>query len=76
MARIAVRILILSMFTTSLLVAPIVTGASAATSSKHKKKVHVTHQTPKAANPYGSPYSNNRYEDDPDRRAGGGGGGY
>lgn len=83
MSKLAVRILMLSMFTTSLLVVPIVTDANAVTtaakqtSTKHmKKKVRVTHQKPKAADPYASPYSNNRYEDDPDRRAGGGGGGY
>ncbi|WP_298253411.1 hypothetical protein [Bradyrhizobium sp.] len=77
MAKIAVRLLILSMFATSLLVAPMVTGASAATTTaaKHmkKKKVRVTHQKPRAADPYASPYSNNRYEDDPDRKAAGGG---
>ena len=83
MAKIAVRILMLSMFTTSLLVVPVVRDASAATtttkqtSNKHmKKKVRMTHQKPKAADPYASPYGNNRYEDGPDRRAGGGGGGY
>jgi hypothetical protein len=78
MKKLAVRILMLSMFATSLLVAPVVTGASAATSSsKHvKKKVHVTHQSPKAANPYASPYSSNPYENDFDRRNAGGGGGY
>ena len=74
MAKIAVRLLILSIFTTSLLVAPIVTEASAATTTKHmkKKKVRVTHQSPGAANPPASPYGS-RYEDDPDRRAAGGG---
>ena len=82
MSKLAVRLLILSMFPTSLLATPIVTGVSAATttkqtSTKHmkKKKVRMTHQSPRAADPYASPFGN-RYEDDPDRRAGGGGGGY
>jgi hypothetical protein len=75
MAKIAIRLLILSMFTTSLLVAPLVTEVSAATSSKHMKKktARVTHQSPRASNPSASLYSNNRYEDDPDRKAAGGG---
>ncbi|WP_298253409.1 hypothetical protein [Bradyrhizobium sp.] len=79
MRKLAVRILMLSMFTTSLLVVPLVAEVSAATTTtKHmkKKNVRVTHQRPKAADPYASPYSNYRYDDDPDRRAGGGGGGY
>ena len=78
MAKIAIRLLVLSMFTTSLLVTPIVAPVNAATTSnKHaKKKVRVTHQSPKAADPYVSPFSSNKYEDDFDRRNAGGGGGY
>ena len=79
MAKIAVRLLILSMFTTSLLAVPLATEVSAATSSKHvkKKRVRMTHQNPGAALPSAKSYSNNPYEDDEDRRrASGGGGGY
>jgi hypothetical protein len=78
MAKLAVRFLILSMLTTSLLVFPIVTQAEAATTSgKHvKKKMRVVHQRPKAADPYASPFSSNRYDDDFDRKNAGGGGGY
>ncbi len=78
MAKIAIRFLVLSMFTTSLLATSVVAPADAATtSSKHvKKKVRVTHQSPKAADPYASPFSSNKYEDDFDRRNAGGGGGY
>ena len=78
MAKLAVRFLMLSMLTTSLLCTPIVTQAEAATtSSKHmKKKVRVVHQRPKVADPSASPYSSNKYEDDFDRKTGGGGGGY
>jgi hypothetical protein len=78
MAKLAIRFFVLSMLTTSLLVAPIVTQAgAAATSSKHvKKKVRVVHQRPKAADPNASPFSSNRYEDDFDRKNAGGGGGY
>ena len=75
MTKLAVRILMLSIFVTSLLAAPMVTPVeAAATSSKHmkKKKAAVTHQSPKAANPSASPYGS-RYEDDPDRKAAGGG---
>jgi hypothetical protein len=77
MAKIAIRLLVLSMFTTSLLVTPIVTPVEAATTSgKHMKKTRVVHQRPKAADPYASPFSSNKYEDDFDRRNAGGGGGY
>jgi hypothetical protein len=78
MAKIAIRLLVLSMLTTSLLVAPVVAPADAATTSgKHaKKKMRVVHQRPKAADPYASPYSNNPYENDFDRRNAGGAGGY
>ena len=79
MAKLAIRVLILSMFTTSLLVAPAVTPADAATTnSKHmkKKRVSAVHQRPKAADPYASSYSNNPYENDFDRKNAGGGGGY
>ena len=80
MTKIALRLLILSIFATSLLAAPLVTEVSAATSSKHikKKRVRVMHQSPRVAGPSPSanPYSTDRYGDDPDRRAGGGGGGY
>ncbi len=76
MAKIAIRLLVLSMFTTSLLVTPVVTPANATTSSKHmKKKVRVTHQSPKAADPYASPFTS-KYDEDFDRRNAGGGGGY
>ena len=65
MAKIAVRLLMLSMFTTSLLVGPLTTEARAATTTKHmkKKRVRVTHENPKAANPDASPSSNNRHFD-------------
>lgn len=77
MAKIAIRFLILSMFMTSLLVTSVVAPVDAATTSgKHVKKVRVTHQSPKAADPYASPFSSNKYEDDFDRRNAGGGGGY
>ncbi len=79
MAKIAIRFLILSMFTTSLLITPVVAPVDAATtSSKHvnKKRVRVTHQSPKAADPYASPFSSNKYDEDFDRRNAGGGGGY
>ena len=78
MAKLAIRFLMLSMLTTSWLVIPVVTQAVAATTStKHmKKKVRVVHQRPKAAAPYASPFSSNRYEDDFDRKNAGGGGGY
>ena len=75
MAKRAIRFLILSMLTTSWLVVPVVTRAEAATTTgKHiKKKVRVVHQRPNAANSPASPFSTNRYEDDPDRKAAGGG---
>ena len=59
MAKRAIRFLIFSMLTTSLLVVPIVTQADAATtSSKHtKKRVRVVHQSPKAADRSASPFS-------------------
>jgi hypothetical protein len=79
MAKLAVRLLLLSMFATSLMVTAIVTQVEAATtSSKHmkKKRVRVVHQNPGAAVPSANPYSNNPYEDDPDRRRAAGGGGY
>lgn len=79
MAKIAVRLLILSIFATPLLLVPVVTPAGAATtSSKHvKKKVRMVHQNPRAVAPAPKSYSNNPYEDDEDRRkAAGGGGGY
>ena len=79
MSKLAVRLSILSMLTTSLLVAPIIiTKASAATtSSKHvKKKTRVVHQAaPRAKDPNANPFGSN-YEDDIDRKRGGGGGGY
>ena len=77
MAKRAIRILILSMLTTSLPVVPVVAQAEAATNGKHiKKKTRVVHQRPRAADPSASPYSSNRYEDDFDRKNAGGGGGY
>jgi hypothetical protein len=77
MAKRAIRFLILSMLTTSLLVVPVVTQGEAATTGKHiKKKMRVVHQHPRAADPSASPYSSNRYEDDFDRKNAGGGGGY
>ena len=77
MAKLAIRFLIFSMLTASLSVTAIVTQAEAATTSKHvKKKVRVVHQRPKAADPYASPFSSNRYDDDFDRKNAGGGGGY
>ena len=74
MRNFAVRLLTLSMLTTSLSVAPIVTQVNAATThGKHmKKRVGAVHQNPKAdpsANPFAS-----KYEDDFDRKNGGGGG--
>jgi hypothetical protein len=77
MPKLAVRILVLSMLTTSLLVMPIVTWANAATTShKHiKKRVRVVHQSPKLADPGANPFAS-KYEDDFDRRNAGGGGGY
>ena len=73
-AKIAIRFLILSMFTTSLLAAPIATPANAATtSSKHMKKgVRVVHQRPNVAGPAAGQYPKN-YDDDFDRKAAGGG---
>lgn len=78
MAKFAVRFLILSMVTTSLLIAPAVTGADAATTSgKHmKKRTKIVHQRPKAADPYASPFSSNKYDEDFDRKNAGAGGGY
>jgi hypothetical protein len=82
MAKPAIRFLILSMLTASLLVMPVVTPAEAATTgTKHiKKKMRLVHQRPKAvgkvADPSASPYSSIRYEDDFDRKNAGGGGGY
>jgi hypothetical protein len=80
MAKLAVRLLILSVFTTSLLATPIVAPAAAATtSSKHMKKKRVVHQSPRARDPYASPFSSNSsnpYENDFDRKNAGGGGGY
>jgi hypothetical protein len=80
MAKLAVRLLILSIFATPLLTISVVTPADAATTgSKHikKKRVRVVHQNPGFTAPSANPYSNNPYEDDPDRRrANGGGGGY
>jgi len=78
MAKLAIRFLILSMLTTSLLVIPVVTPAEAATSgTPHvKKKVRVTHHSQRVAKPQANPYSNNPYEDDFDRKNAGGGGGY
>ena len=77
MKKLAVRLLMLSMFTTPLLLVPVVTPADAATTGKHIKKKRVTHQAPGTAVPSAKSYSNNPYEDDEDRRrANGGGGGY
>ena len=74
MAKRAIRLLILSILTTSWLVVPVVTQAEAAATSKPvKKKVRVVHQRPKAAGPSASPSSPSRYEDDFDRKASGGG---
>jgi len=76
MTKLAVRLLILSTLTTSLLAAPFVTQVEAATaSSKHvkHKRVRVVHQRPAAANSSASPASSNRYDDDFDRKAAGGG---
>lgn len=74
MAKIAIRFLILSMFTTSLLATSVVAPVDAATtSSKHlKKKVRVTHQSPRASGPSTGSYPRN-YDDDFDRKAAGGG---
>ena len=74
MAKLAVRFLILAMFTTSLLAAPIATPANAATtSSKHMKKgVRVVHQRPNVTGPAAGQYPKN-YDDDFDRKAAGGG---
>jgi len=77
MMKRAVRLLTLSMLMASLLVVPTVTPVEAATSNKHmKKRARVTHHSPKAADPYASPYSSNPYENDFDRKNAGGGGGY
>ncbi|HET7885157.1 MAG TPA: hypothetical protein VFL62_02915 [Bradyrhizobium sp.] len=76
MAKLALRFWILSMLTTSLLVIPAVGHVEAATSKHTKKKVRVVHQRAKAADPYASPFSSNRYDDDFDRKNAGGGGGY
>jgi len=74
MKKLTVRILMLSMFTTSLLAVPFVTETSAATSSKHlKKRARVTHQSPRVSDRSASPFPS-RYEDDFDRRNTGGGG--
>jgi hypothetical protein len=75
MAKIAIRFLILSMFTTSLLVTSVVAPVEAATtSSKHvnKKRVRVVHQRPNVAGPAAGQYPKN-YDDDFDRKAAGGG---
>jgi len=75
MAKLAIRLLMLSMLTTSLMATPIVTQVNAATtSSKHMKKkgTRVTHQSPRVAGPSASPYPKN-YDDDFDRKAAGGG---
>jgi hypothetical protein len=77
MPKLAVRFLVLSMLTTSLLVMPIVTQADAATTShKHiKKRARVVHQSPKLADPGANPFAS-KYENDFDRKNAGGGGGY
>jgi hypothetical protein len=78
MAKLALRFLILSMFTTSLLVTPIVTQVQAATTNgKHlkKKRVSVVHRSPRGAGPSASPFPTN-YDDDFDRKNAGGAGGY
>jgi len=78
MAKLAIRLLMLSMLTTSLMATPIVTQVNAATtSSKHvnkhmKKGVRAMHQSPRVAGPSASPYPKN-YDDDFDRKAAGGG---
>ena len=75
MKKLAVRLLMTSMLTTSMLVLPIVTQVSAATTNgKHTKKVTM-HQRPKAADPSANPFAS-KYEDDFDRRNAGGAGGY
>jgi hypothetical protein len=77
MKKPALRLLMLSILTTSLVAVPAVTQVSAATSNTHVKKKKVVHQSPKTANPSAKSYSNNPYEEDEDRkRAAGGGGGY
>jgi hypothetical protein len=83
MRKLAVRLLILSMFTAALLVGPVVTQVNAATDSskemKHKKRV--VHRRPAVAptraarDPNANPFAS-KYEDDFDRKNAGGGGGY
>lgn len=83
MRKLAVRLLILSMFTTALLVGPVVTQVNAAThSSKEvKQKKRVVHRGPAVArtraapDPSANPFAS-KYEDDFDRKNAGGGGGY
>ena len=74
MAKIAIRFLVLSMFTTSLLATSVVAPVDAATtSSKHmKKRVRVVQQRPNVAGSAASQYPKN-YDDDFDRKAAGGG---
>ncbi len=74
MPKLAVRLLILSMMTTSLLLAPTVTQAEPATSHKHmKKKVRLVQPGSRAANPSANPFAS-KYDEDFDRKNTGGGG--
>ena len=77
MKKLSIRLLMLSIFTTSLLVAPFAAQVSAAaTSGKHtKKKVRVVQQSRKPANANANPFAS-KYDDDFDRKSAGGGGGY
>jgi hypothetical protein len=79
MRKLAIRLLILSMATTALVVAPIVAPVEAAmssTSKETKKKKKTTYRSPATGDPRSSnPFSSNMY-DDFDRRNAGGGGGY
>jgi hypothetical protein len=82
MPKLAVRLLILSMFTTSLLVGPVVTEVNATTQSGKEisKKKRVVHRNPapartRAADPGANPFAS-KYDDDFDRKNAGGAGGY
>ena len=83
MPKLAVRLLILSMFTTSLLVGPVVTQVNAATQSGKEitKKKRVAHRNPVPArtragtDPSANPFAS-KYDDDFDRKNAGGAGGY
>ena len=78
MAKLAVRLLILSMVATSVVFTPLITQVEAATTSGKqikKKKVRVMHRSPKVAGPAASQFPSN-YDNDFDRKNAGGGGGY